>query len=537
MGLLALAVRLRSGHRQHTRLRGVSWDRRAKMDDAPEWMRRGMSRPSANRLRAVAVVLAGGTGSRIGLDVPKQLLKIAGRTIVEHTVEALHDSAGIDEIIVMMTPDFIPDVERLLLNKGSLPKVTRVLPGGADRNASTRAALAALGEQECNVLFHDAVRPLLPQRVVEDCLIALETYEAVDVAISSADTIIRVDESDHIVEIPERSRLRRGQTPQGFRLSTIRRAYELAAEDPDFHATDDCGVVLRYLPGLPIRVIVGDEQNMKVTYPIDLFLADKLFQLGSRFAKPRTPAELQGALHGKNIVVFGGSYGIGHDVVLLAEKAGCRAFCFSRSTTGTYVEDAATVASALEHAAAEAGQIDAVVLSAAELVRGRLAAMDDGQVRRQVEVNFVGPITVARASEPYLRKSGGHLVLFTSSSYTRGRADYSLYSATKAAVVNLAQALADEWSPDGIHVNVINPERTRTPMRLRAFGAEPVDTLLESETVALTVLDVLASDITGHVVDVRRDITEKATTELNRVAGSVLEAAAEPEAPAARGGR
>ncbi|MGI8882482.1 MAG: SDR family NAD(P)-dependent oxidoreductase [Jatrophihabitans sp.] len=489
-----------------------------------------MSAAAPHRLPTVAVVLAGGTGSRVGLDVPKQLLKVAGRTIIEHTVESLHDCADIDEIYIMMATDYVADAERLFAGNAKFPKVRNVLSGGADRNASTRGALAALGDRECNVLFHDAVRPLLPQRVVRACVLALQTHEAVDVAIPSADTIVRIDESDRIIEIPERGLLRRGQTPQGFRLSTIRRAYDRAADDPHFRATDDCGVVLRYLPDVPIHVVAGDEQNMKITYPIDLFLADKLFQLGSRFAEARSEDQLHDALHGKNIVVFGGSYGIGADVARLAERAGSRVFCFSRSTTGTYVEDPATVGQALEQVAAQVDRIDAVVLSAAQLAKGRLSAMDDAQVLQQLKVNYLGPVTVARASEKYLRASGGHLVLFTSSSYTRGRADYAMYSSTKAAVVNLAQALADEWSADGIHVNVINPERTRTPMRVQAFGDEPADTLLKSETVAFTVLDVLSSDMTGHVVDVRRQIPGAGETEAERVADAVAEAEAEAEA-------
>jgi 2-C-methyl-D-erythritol 4-phosphate cytidylyltransferase len=462
-------------------------------------------------LRTVAVVLAGGTGSRVGLDRPKQLLKVAGRTLIEHTVEALHGCPEIDEIIVMMAPDHVEEARELLLGRPTLPKLSRVLPGGADRNASTRAALPALGDEECNVLFHDAVRPLLPRGVVSACVAALRDYAAVDVAIPSADTIVRVDDAGCIADIPDRSRLRRGQTPQGFRLSTIRRAYELAAADPDFRATDDCGVVLRYLPDVPIYVVPGDEVNLKVTYPIDLFLADKLFQLASHTARPRTAAELEEALHGRTVVVFGGSYGIGADVSRLADEAGCRVFAYSRSTTGTYVERPDTVRAALADAAGRAGRIDAVVVTAAELATGPLTAMSDADVRRQLDVNLFGSATVARESEPYLRESRGHLVLFTSSSYTRGRADYALYSATKAAVVNLAQALADEWSPAGIQVNVVNPERTRTPMRERAFGDEPAETLLKSEAVALTVLDLLTSEMTGHVIDVRRGLLDPDT--------------------------
>jgi len=454
------------------------------------------------RLHTVAVVLAGGSGSRVGLEIPKQLLKVAGRTIIEHTVEALHECAEIDEIIIMMAADHLP-VVRELLDRHRYPRVTQLLAGGLDRNDSTRRALAALGDDECNVLFHDAVRPLVSRRVLQDCIEALQTYEAVDVCIPSADTVVRVDANENIVDIPDRQWLRRGQTPQGFRLSVIRRAYELAQDDPDIRATDDCGVVLHYLPDVPIHVVRGDEQNMKVTYPVDLFIIDKLFQLSSHQASARTPEEHAESLGGRTVVVLGGSYGIGADIARLAEQAGCWVFAFGRSSTGTHVEDPVAVAAALQDVHRQTGRIDAVILTAALLHKGALADMDDDQVMHQVQVNYLAPINVARAAQPYLAQTSGHLLFFTSSSYTRGRAGYVMYSSTKAAVVNLTQALADEWSGDGIRVNVINPERTRTPMRVQAFGEEPDGTLLESEAVAITTLDLLASPLTGHVIDVR----------------------------------
>jgi 2-C-methyl-D-erythritol 4-phosphate cytidylyltransferase len=453
-----------------------------------------------DRLRTVAVVLAGGSGTRVGLDIPKQLLKVAGRTIIEHTVEALHVCDEVDEIVIVMAPDFIPEAERLLL-RDAWPKLTRIVAGGRDRNESTRRALDALGEDECNVLFHDAVRPLLSRRVVADCVEALCTYEAVDTAIPSADTIVRVDEDEHVMEIPDRSRLRRGQTPQGFRLSVIRRAYEIAEGDPTVRATDDCGVLLHCLPEVPIAVVRGEEQNLKVTYPVDLFLVDRLFQLSSSQPPAHSPRDPR--LAGQVVVLLGGSYGIGASVRRQAEEAGCEVFVFSRTTTGTHVEDAESVAAALREVHERTGRIDAVVVTAGVLERGPLVEMDAETVLRSVAVNYLGPVHAARAAEPYLRASRGHLLLFTSSSYTRGRGGYALYSSTKAAVVNLTQALADEWSDAGVKVNVINPERTRTPMRTQAFGEESPETLLDSDTVAESVLAVLAADLTGHVVDVR----------------------------------
>ncbi|RFU23535.1 bifunctional cytidylyltransferase/SDR family oxidoreductase [Geodermatophilus marinus] len=459
------------------------------------------------RLRNVAVVLAGGTGTRVGLSIPKQLIKVAGKPIIEHTIGLLNASPLIDEIVVMMTPGHL-DAVRGFLRSGAYPKVTEVLEGADTRNATTQRAIDALGADECNVLFHDAVRPLLSQRVIADCVDALDEYEAVDTAIPSADTIIKVDEAtgQTIDQVLHRPLLRRGQTPQCFRLSVIRRAYELAAGDPDFEATDDCTVVLRYLPDVPIAVVRGEDRNMKVTEPIDVYIADKLFQLDSHDApRPRFEAEYRAALEGKTVVVFGGSYGIGADIVRLAESYGATTFTFSRSETRTHVERRSDIVAACEQVLAATGRVDFVVNTAGVLPRGELAATSEETVFLATEVNYLAPIHIAQVFHPHLRRTGGSLLLYTSSSYTRGRSGYSLYSSAKAAVVNLTQALADEWAGDGVRVNCINPERTATPMRTRAFGREPEGTLLTPGAVAETSLDVLISSWTGHIVDVRRE--------------------------------
>ncbi|WBB81634.1 bifunctional cytidylyltransferase/SDR family oxidoreductase [Micromonospora sp. WMMD882] len=480
--------------------------------------------------RTVAVVLAGGTGARVGLGIPKQLVKIAGKPIIEHTVAVFEAAPEIDDILVLMAPGYVDEARRIL-DAAGFRKVRQVLAGGETRSDTTRLALAAIGPDDCNVLFHDAVRPLVSGRIVRECVNALWTYSAVDVAIPSADTIIEVDDDDCITGIPVRARLRRGQTPQAFRSPTIREAYRRAADDPRFAATDDCGVVLRYLPEVPIRVIDGADENIKVTHPVDVHLVDKLFQLAAARA-PRLvdQARYTEELTGRTLVVFGGSYGIGHELTELARRHGAQVFPVSRSTTGTHVERDADVRAALTAAYEATGRIDHVVVAAGILEKGALAEMDQDTIDRLLQVNFVGPVTVARHALPYLRQTKGQLLLYTSSSYTRGRARYALYSATKAALVNLTQALADEWAELGVRVNCVNPERTATPMRVRAFGAEPGHTLLAAETVARASLDVLLSDLTGQVVDVRRDADEPtppARTDPERLPGQ-----ADPDRPA-----
>jgi 2-C-methyl-D-erythritol 4-phosphate cytidylyltransferase len=206
---------------------------------------------------------------------------LAGRSLVEHSVAAFEQAEGVESITLVMPAGLTAQAKEHFAGSG-FRKVTDVIEGGATRTESTRRAIAALGDEECDVLFHDAARPLLEQRIIADCVSALATSRAIGVAVPSSDTIIEV--SDGVVTgMPHRDALARCQTPQGFRLSVIRRAYELADADPAFAqrpATDDCGVVLRYLPEVPVRVVPGSERNIKITYPGDLDVAEALLKNG-----------------------------------------------------------------------------------------------------------------------------------------------------------------------------------------------------------------------------------------------------------------
>lgn len=454
-------------------------------------------------MHTIGVILAGGVGARLGLDVPKQMVKVAGKTVLEHTVEALHSSDAIDELIVMMTPGWSETAATLLGDR--FPKLTRILDGGATRNETTLRVLNAIEEEECKIILHDAVRPFVDDSVIQACADALDEFQAVDVVIPSSDTIVEVDRNDLISAIPNRDFLRRGQTPQAFHISVLRRAYEIAQEDPNFKATDDCGVVLKYLPEIPIKTVPGTDHNIKVTHPVDLFIADKLFQLVTKSAPDLDEVAAREYFNNKTIVILGGSYGIGAEIATIARKLGANVVAHGRSTTGVHAQNPQEVEAALEEAAREHGGIDAVVLTAGVLQMGAVHETSDEDIELAVGVNYLAPIYVARAAHKYLKETAGHLLLFTSSSYTRGRENYAVYSSAKAAVVNLTQALSEEWSKHGIKVNVVNPERTATPMRSAAFGEEPVGSLLSAEQVADTSLAVLASDLTGCVIDVRKE--------------------------------
>ena len=230
-------------------------------------------------MRMVAVVLGGGIGQRVGAALPKQLLRLGGKTLVEHCVAAFEQAPGVDEILVVMAAGYVEQV-RDMLAEGGFSKVTGVIAGGVARSDSTRVALGAIGDSaDCAVLLHDAARPLVDQRIIADCVAALGEHEAAGVAVPASDTIVITD-NGVMHTMPRRETLWRCQTPQCFRLPVIARAHELAAADPDFAPTDDCGVVLRYLPGVDVHIVPGSERNLKVTYPQDLAVAEALLAEG-----------------------------------------------------------------------------------------------------------------------------------------------------------------------------------------------------------------------------------------------------------------
>ncbi|GAA0852452.1 bifunctional cytidylyltransferase/SDR family oxidoreductase [Streptosporangium amethystogenes subsp. fukuiense] len=443
------------------------------------------------RLRTVGVVLAGGVGRRVGLGTPKQLLEVAGRTILEHTLALFEEAPEIDEVIVLMAPGFTGEVERIVERNG-FAKVSQVLEGGQSRPETTWRALRALGPRECDVLLHDAVRPLADRRIIADCVEALRTCSAVEVAIPSSDTIVVTSQGpdgEIVRDVPDRATLRRVQTPQCFRLSVIREAYQRAFADPGFGdrpPTDDCGVLLRYLPEVPIHVVTGSERNMKVTHPVDLLIADTLLRLAASDVPAASALALREAMEGRTVVVFGA----GAEVAELAGEYGARVFRFPGPSglpgalEGVRVEDPGAVADALAHAAKEAGGIDYVVNAPGAAPSGRLDAVDDTAIAESVNVHHLGPVNIARAALPHLRETRGHL-LFHAPARVEG-ADDGLRSAAGAAVAGLTRALAGEWACCGVRVNCVVPGRSDAP-----------------RTVARTSLDVLASGVTGQVVDAR----------------------------------
>jgi len=229
----------------------------------------------------VAVILAGGTGSRMGIvDKPKQFIDVYGKPIIVHTLETFDNHPEIDKIAIVCLDEWVEDL-KILIRKYELNKVKWIIRGGSTRQESVYNAVNRLSK-ECSgediLVIHDSVRPLISQKIISHNIFAAIKYGAVDTVIPSTDTIVRSVDNLSIETVPPRSELYLGQTPQSFKLSILSDAHENAIKTNNINSTDDCQLVLAL--GHRVHLVMGEKLNFKVTSFDDLLLLKAIIKLG-----------------------------------------------------------------------------------------------------------------------------------------------------------------------------------------------------------------------------------------------------------------
>ena len=235
-----------------------------------------------NMRRNIAVLLAGGMGSRVGGNTPKQLLPLEdGRMVLEHAVDAFELAPAIDEIAIVMHPEWMDEAKQIC-ERNEWRKVAKIIPGGAERWESSWHAILAYMDvnnqhSEISLWLHDAARPFVSQRIIADVAEALEKHEAVTVAVPVTDTLYKVEafpqslsEERGVKVVCNRSEFMRAQTPQAFHMDVLASAYMRALAEDEIIATDDAGIVRKYESRHPIYIVAGEEANRKITYKEDL---------------------------------------------------------------------------------------------------------------------------------------------------------------------------------------------------------------------------------------------------------------------------
>ena len=227
-------------------------------------------------------ILAGGVGKRMGnAEKPKQFLTIGGKPIIVHTVEKFVVCDEFEKVIVLTPAKWIEHTRNILTKH--IPDMSKVIltPGGDTRNETLMNAIAAIDaegnlDDDTIIVTHDAVRPFVTYRIIRDNIEATQRVGACDTAFPATDTIVRSADGKLIVEIPDRSELFQGQTPQSFKAKKLRDIYNsLTPEEKDI-LTDAAKIFV--MKGEDVEIVRGESFNIKITYPYDIKVAETILK-------------------------------------------------------------------------------------------------------------------------------------------------------------------------------------------------------------------------------------------------------------------
>ena len=226
------------------------------------------------------VVLAGGKGTRMGnVEKPKQFMEVGGKPIIIHTIEKFVVCQEFDKVLVLSPKQWINHTQDLI--RKFIPNCDNVvvLEGGATRNETIMNSIKYIDEQGCLddetiIVTHDSVRPFVTHRILEENVKFAKEYGACDTVIPATDTIVESKDNQFITNIPDRSKMYQGQTPQTFRAKMLRELYDSLTEEEKTVLTDACKILV--LKGEKIHLVDGEVFNRKITYPYDLRVAESL---------------------------------------------------------------------------------------------------------------------------------------------------------------------------------------------------------------------------------------------------------------------
>lgn len=221
-----------------------------------------------------AIVLAAGEGRRMGLGQPKQLLELMGKPVLVHTLEAFDRAESVDRVVLVAPPDVVGHYRDEVVRPFGIRKVEAVVPGGAERQDSVREGLGSLGDDAEVVAIHDAARPLIRPEEIDAVVADARASGAAVLGTPVTDTVKEVSGGE-VRKTLDRSVLWQVQTPQAFQVSVIREAHLQAARE-GFLGTDDTVLVERL--GRPVRVVAGRADNLKITTPDDLGVAEQILR-------------------------------------------------------------------------------------------------------------------------------------------------------------------------------------------------------------------------------------------------------------------
>ena len=432
-------------------------------------------------MKNIAIILAGGSGQRFGNETPKQFIILHGRRIIDYSVNVFYQHSDINNIIITCPPHWIDIIQDEYPN-------CKVIKGGKTRRDSSFNGLKACPKNTDNVLIHDAARPFIDKDIISRCLNSLKHNQAVDTVISSGDTIVEAN-NNIITNMPIRDHMFLGQTPQAFHFNTIIEAHKNFKGE----TTDDIRLVKEM--GIKCATIEGSVYNFKLTNQPDIYLAERITQIQSQ--KNNSVPDFTN----KNILIFGGTGGIGSSVGNLLKNLGAKVTCLGSETDLRLKKLPKNLFN---------NKYDIIIHSAGIFRMKSLANSTIDDWNDMFNVNLRSSFLVSKLAIETLQNPGWLIYIGSSSSH-HGRANQAIYASSKAGLNNLTQSLSAELQKYGIRVNCINPPRTNTPMREKAFPNENKSLLADPIIVAKDILQYCHGDETGHIVNLKYTSQANAT--------------------------
>ncbi len=446
-----------------------------------------------------AILLLAGSATRCESELPKQFHRLIGKRIYLHTLEKFLSVEMFEEILLVVPALWQREIEEELLRYPQ--NVVRTVIGGETRQESSRKGLLACPPDTTYVVIHDAVRPFVSKKILEENIRKAKEVGAVDTCIPSADTLVHAVDGDFITSIPPRSQYLRGQTPQSFRFSLICEAHKEAELRQIQEVSDDCRLVVEL--GHRVAIVPGDESNMKITISLDLVLAEQLLRKSLKIPATQDKSYPYRDLRGAKIAITGGTGGVGRVLTSLLEKEGAIPLLLSRTAPHYKVDfsNAGEIISLFQTLYDVEGPLDAIVNCMGVLHRATLHEQSEETIDAQIDLNLRGVILACKHAR---LKKKGQIINVASSSYSHGRGEIAVYAATKAAIVNFTQGLAQER--EDLIVNVVAPSRIATEMRKSQFPEEDPSSMLSAEEVAVEIVDLLRrAQSFSSVVEIRKN--------------------------------
>jgi len=221
--------------------------------------------------QVIALIPAAGVGTRMSSNKAKQFIDLCGKPILAVTLNHFQECNLVDKIVVVVNEDAVDYCNREIVDKYEQSKVLKVIAGGERRQDSVRKGLEAVGDLCKWVIIHDGVRPLVTTELIEKVIKAAKRFRAAITGLPVKETVKELDDQGMVLQSVQRSNLWLTQTPQIFQYEDLMRAHQKALDNGWEEATDDAFLVEKM--GIPVRIIKGEENNIKITTPQDLDIA------------------------------------------------------------------------------------------------------------------------------------------------------------------------------------------------------------------------------------------------------------------------